>query len=174
MPSPTTKDAHVMAHDASGNFVKSLALFSLAVLATTAPLSAREVERQEVAERFDTEAAQERQIFCRDTKVFTLSDGSEYRACVNWRAQNRTRVIRTYAALDGPEEDSDENLDLARECFEMAVASQNDPYRTTFVKSAFIAGAQIQFGVCARDRKLKLAEDYSLRTYETGVWLGGS
>ncbi|BDI61455.1 hypothetical protein [Qipengyuania nanhaisediminis] len=138
-----------------------------------APVSAREVERQEVAEAFAEDVPQERRLYCRDTQVVTLADGREMRACIDWRAQNRTRVVRTYAALDGPETDQDANLDLARACFEIAVASQNDPYRTAFDADLFLAGARSHFDLCSRARGLARSGEYSLRLYETGVWLGG-
>ena len=149
-------------------------LISLALAgALAAPVAAREVERQEVAEAFAEDVAQEQRLYCRDTQLFTLADGREMRACTDWRAQNRTRVIRSYAALDGPEVDADANLDLARSCFELAVASQNDPYRDAFNEEFFLAGARAHFGLCARARGLQRADEYSLRIYETGVWLGG-
>jgi len=113
-------------------------LVSFTLIALTAtPAAAREVDRAEVAERFADDVPQEQRLYCRDTQVFTLADGVEYRACVDWRAQNRTRVIRSYAALDGPEVDADANLDLARTCFDLAVASQNDPYREAFNEELF-------------------------------------
>ncbi len=137
------------------------------------PATAREVDRQEVAEVFAADVAQERRIYCRDTQVFTLADGTEYRACVDWRAQNRTRLVRTYAALDGPDEDIDANLRVARDCFDIAVASQNDPYRENFDERAFLAGARAQFALCATSRNLQRADKYSISVYETGVWTGG-
>ena len=150
------------------------ALAFLSVLAVgVAPAAAREVDRQEVAEIFAADVPQERRIYCRDTQVFTLADGREMRSCVDWRAQNRTRVARSYAALNGPETDSDENLDLARTCFELAVASQNDPYRDAFDADLFLAGARSHFSLCARSRGLQRSDEYSLRIYETAVWLGG-
>ena len=106
--------------------------------------------------------------------MFTLADGTEYRACTNWRAQVRTRLIRIYAALDGPEEDTDQNIDLARQCFELAVASQNDPYREAFNQDAFLNGARQHFAMCARNTALQNADSYSLKVYDRGVWLGGS
>jgi hypothetical protein len=138
-----------------------------------APATAREVDRQEVDEQFAPHSPQERRLYCRDTREFTLIDGTKYRACVDWRAQVRTRVIRTYAALDGPNEDSDENLGVARDCFDLAIASQNDPYRQSFLKDPFLAGAREQFAACASLRNLQRAEQYSLRINETRVWLGG-
>ena len=138
-----------------------------------APASAREVERQEVAEAFVEDVPQERRLYCRDTRVFILADGREMRSCIDWRAQNRTRVARSYAALDGPETDTDANLDLARTCFELAVASQNDPYRDAFDEDLFLAGARSHFSLCARSRGLQRTSEYSLRIYETAVWLGG-
>ena len=150
------------------------ALAFLSVLAVgVAPAAAREVDRQEVAEIFAADVPQERRIYCRDTQVFTLADGSQYRACIDWRAQNRTRLIRTYAALDGPDEDIDANLAIARDCFDLAVASQNDPYRQAFDEDAFLAGARAQFAACARARNLQRIDQYSLSVYETGVWVGG-
>ncbi|MBV7266750.1 hypothetical protein [Erythrobacter ani] len=149
-----------------------LAFLALAAL-FTAPAAAREVDRQEVAEVFATDVPQERRLYCRDTQVFTLADGREYRACVDWRAQNRTRVVRTYAALDGPETDVDANLDLARACFDIAVASQNDPHRDSFDENAFLAGARAHFELCARSRNLERRGEYSLRIYDNAVWLGG-
>nr|WP_298928759.1 hypothetical protein [uncultured Erythrobacter sp.] len=143
------------------------------VCAVATPASAREVDRQEVAERFAEDVQQEQRLYCRDTQMFTLSDGTRHRACVDWRAQNRTRVIRSYAALNGPEVDADANLDAARECFDLAVASMNDPYRQAFDQDAFLAGARAQFGACAVARNLQRTSEYTLRVYETGVWLGG-
>ena len=148
-----------------------LPLLALAMLVS--PASAREVERQEVHEAFVEDVPQERRLYCRDTQVFTLADGREMRACVDWRAQNRTRVARSYAALDGPETDNDANLDLARTCFDLAVASQNDPYRDAFDEELFLAGARSHFSLCARSRGLQRSGEYSLRIYETAVWLGG-
>lgn len=147
-------------------------LAAIAVL-TSAPAHAREVDRQEIAESFATDVPQEQRLYCRDTQLFTLADGTQYRACVDWRAQNRTRVIRSYAVLDGPETDADANLDQARDCFDLAVASQNDPYREIFDESLFLNGARQQFAFCAASRGLQRADEYSLRIYETGVWLGG-
>ena len=83
--------------------LKSLATFLL-IASLGVQASAREVDRQEVAERFDHDVPQEQRLYCSDTQMFTLADAVEYRACVNWRAQNRTRVVRSYAALDGPED----------------------------------------------------------------------
>ena len=152
--------------------LKSLATFLL-IASLGVQASAREVDRQEVAERFDHDVPQEQRLYCSDTQMFTLADAVEYRACVNWRAQNRTRVVRSYAALDGPEVDSDTNLDIARDCFDLAIASQNDPYRTAFDEDRMLAGARVQFANCARLRGLQRSNEYSLRIYETGVWLGG-
>ena len=143
------------------------------LLLTSTPGAAREVDRQEVAEHFAPDVAQEQRIYCRDTQLFTLADGTQYRACVNWRAQNRTRVIRSYAVLDGPETDADANLDGARDCFDLAVASQNDPYRNSFDEGLFLNGARQQFELCATSRGLQRADEYSLRIHDTGVWLGG-
>ncbi|MEP3051433.1 MAG: hypothetical protein ABJP48_00445 [Erythrobacter sp.] len=150
-------------------------LFPLIALAAASvtPAAAREVDRMEVAERFDTETAQEQRAYCSDTQVFTLANGAEYRACVNWRAQNRTRIIRSYAALDGPETDSDTNLEIARTCFDLAIASQNDPYRQMFDEALFLANAREQFTFCARLGQMNRVDEYGLRIYETGVWLGG-
>lgn len=150
----------------------SFASLALAAL-LTAPLAAREVDRQEVDEIFAADVPQERKLYCRDTQVFTMPNGTEVRACLDWRAQNRTRLIRTYAALDGPDEDIDQNLDLARDCFDLAVASQNDPYRERFDEDAFLKGAREQFRYCAELRGLQRANQYKLRIYETGVWVGG-
>ena len=141
--------------------------------ALAAPASAREVDRQEVAEAFAADVPQERKVYCRDTQVFTLTDGTEYRACIDWRAQNRTRLIRTYAALDGPDEDVEANLGIARDCFDLAVASQNDPYRDAFDERSFLTGARAQFAACAAARGLQRSNQYSIRVYETGVWMGG-
>ena len=151
------------------------ALAFLAVLGClSAPAAALEVDRQEVAERFADGVEQQRRVYCRDTRLITLTDGTEYRACVDWRAQNRTRLIRTYASLDGPEGDVDANLDIARDCFDIAVASANDPYRERFDESTFLAAARAEFAHCTRARNLQQADQYSLSVYETGVWLGGS
>jgi len=151
---------------------KALAYLVVAGVLCT-PAAAREVDRQEVAEAFAADAPQEKRIYCRDTKVFTLVAGTEYRACVDWRAQVRTRLIRAYAALDGPDEDVDANLNIARECFDLAVASQNDPYRAAFNEDIFLAGARAQFAACTSKFNLQRANKYSLNVYETGVWLGG-
>ena len=151
----------------------ALAALAAGLILTSTPGAAREVDRQEVAERFAPDVAQEQRIYCRDTQVFALADGTEFRACMDWRAQNRTRVIRSYAALDGPETDTDENLDLARQCFDLSIATQNDPYRDTFDEDAFLTGARTQFATCAATSDLLRTEEYSLRIYETGVWLGG-
>ena len=145
----------------------------LGAVTLASPAQAREVDRAEVAEVFNDDVAQERRLYCRDTQTFTLADGTETRSCVDWRAQVRTRLIRSYAALDGPEVDADANLDLARDCFDLAIASQNDPYRTEFNEDLFLAGARAHFGLCARARGLQRSDEYSLRIYETGVWLGG-
>ena len=114
----------------------------------------------------------ERRVFCADTQIVTLVDGSEYRACMNWRAQSRSRLVRTYAVLNGPESDSDSNLEIARSCFDLAVASQNDPYRTAFNIDQFLTAAREQFALCASTRAMTRTNEYSLRVYERGVWLG--
>ncbi len=150
-----------------------LASIALTALLTT-PAAAREVDRQEVAEDFARDVASERRVYCSDTKLFTLADGTEYRACTNWRAQVRTRLIRIYAALDGPETDAPENLALARDCFELAVASQNDPERASFNEDNFLNGARHHFALCANASALQRADEYSLQVYDRGVWLGGS
>lgn len=142
-------------------------------IAFAAPAAAREVDRQEVAEEFAPGVPQERRLYCRDTEMFTLADGTEYRACVDWRAQNRTRVVRSYAALDGPDEDSDASLSKARDCFNLAIASQNDPSRDSFDKGRFLAGAKAAFAACANIRQLLRINEYSLRIYDTRVWIGG-
>ncbi|WP_299193175.1 hypothetical protein [uncultured Erythrobacter sp.] len=142
--------------------------------ALAAPASSREVDRQEVAEVFASDVAQEQRLYCRDTRLFTLADGREVHACIDWRAQNRTRLVRSYAALEGPEVDADENLDLARTCFELAVASQNDPNRTEFDPDQFLAGAREHFALCARTNALQQSGEYSLNIYERGVWLGAN
>ncbi|QFT78238.1 hypothetical protein FIU90_11875 [Erythrobacter sp. THAF29] len=139
-----------------------------------APASAREIDRAEIAEDFAEGVASERKVYCSDTSVMTLADGTEYRACVNWRAQVRTRLVRVYAALDGPEEDADANIDKARDCFDIAVASQNDPYRKTFDQDAFLAGARQHFAACAANTALQKPDQYRLKVYDRGVWLGGS
>ncbi|MFL0356250.1 hypothetical protein ACI5KX_07185 [Erythrobacter sp. GH1-10] len=138
------------------------------------PAIAREVDRAEIAEDFARDVPQEQRVYCSDTQMFTLADGTEYRACVNWRAQNRTRLVRIYAALDGPETDTDENLALARECFDLAVASQNDPARKVFDQDRFLAGARQHFALCASTRALQRADQYTMSVYDRGVWLGGS
>lgn len=139
-----------------------------------APAAAREVDRAEIAEDFAREVPQEQRVYCSDTQVVILADGREFRTCTNWRAQVRTRLVRIYAALDGPEEDSDENLALARECFDLAVASQNDPTRKSFDQDVFLAGARQHFALCANTRALQRADQYTMSTYDRGVWLGGS
>ena len=150
-------------------------LSSLALIVLlTGPATAREVDRAEIAEDFARDVPQEQRVYCSDTQVFTLADGTEHRACVNWRAQNRTRLIRIYAALDGPENDTAENLALARDCFDLAVASQNDPERASFNEDTFLAGARQHFTLCASTRVLQRADEYSLKVYDRGVWLGGS
>lgn len=141
-------------------------------LCVSVPTSAREVDRAEIAETFAPDVPPERRVYCADTQLFTLADGSEYRACVNWRAQNRSRLIRTYASLDGPETDTDANLEIARNCFDLAVASQNDPYRTTFDVDAFLNGARAHFAQCAETRIMEQTDQYEIRVYERGVWLG--
>lgn len=138
------------------------------------PASAREVDRQEVAEIFDAQTPRESYAYCRDTQLFTMTDGSEHRACVDWRAQTRTRLIRTYAILDGPDVDSDANLDMARDCFDIAVAGQNDPYRDRFDRDRFLANARAAFSQCAITRNLQRAKTYSLNLKDTAVWTGGS
>lgn len=149
------------------------AFASLPLLAAIAvPAGAREVDRAEIAEAFAPNVAPERRVYCADTQMVTLTDGNEYRACVNWRAQSRSRLIRTYAALEGPDTDTDANLEIARTCFDLAVASQNDPYRTTFDASTFIDGARTEFTLCAANRAMMRTSEYSLRVYERGVWLG--
>lgn len=82
--------------------------------------------------------------------------------------------MRTYAGLEGPETDSPENLAIARDCFDLAVASQNDPERVTFDQDRFLAGARQQFAQCAAARPFASADQYSLTLYDRGVWLGGS
>jgi hypothetical protein len=158
--------------------MQGLRLLSIAIIATTAcqasTLAAREVDRAELAENFVEDVPQEKKVFCRDTQVFTLTDGSEVRACVDWRAQVRTRLLRTYAALDGPETDNGDNLTIARECFDLAVAAANDPLRTSFDENLILAKANAEFSACARARNLLRRGSYSLRIYRRGVWLGGS
>lgn len=142
--------------------------------ALAAPAAAREVDRAEIAEDFAPGVPQERRVYCSDTVVVTLADGRDFRTCVNWRAQVRTRLLRIYAALDGPNEDTDENLALARECFDLAVASQNDPERKSFNKDAFLDGARQHFALCATTHQLQRANQYTMSIYDRGVWLGGS
>ena len=154
--------------------MRSVFAFLAATAILAAPASAREVDRAEIAEDFARDVPQEQRVYCSDTQVFTLADGTEYRACVNWRAQNRTRLIRIYAALDGPENDTPENLAAARDCFDLAVASQNDPERTFFDEDLFLAGARQHFALCASTRTLQRTDEYSLKVYDRGVWLGGS
>ena len=140
---------------------------------TAPPLHAREVDRQEIAEEFAEGVEQERRLYCRDTQLFTLTNGEEIRACIDWRAQNRTRLIRTYAALDGPDEDDDSNLNIARDCFDIAVASANDPYRESLDENLFLVAARTEFASCTTARNLQRDDTYSLRVYDTGVWVGG-
>ena len=146
-----------------------------ALVAGLAPAAvAQQVDRQEIAEAFDTETPRETYSYCQDTRLFTIADGSEYRACVDWRAQTRTRLIRTYAVLDGPTGDADANLAIARDCFDIAVASQNDPYRDVFDADAFLSGARAVFRDCARTRGLRRGDIYTLSIANVGVWSGGS
>ena len=86
----------------------ALPLTALAAAASTfaAPAAAREVDRQEIAEAFAPAIPQERRIYCRDTRMTTLTDGT-------------------------------------------------------------------QFAACAASRQLQSADKYSLRVYDTRVWLGG-
>lgn len=151
----------------------AIALLAATVLHSV-PVAAREVDRAEIAENFAEGVPQEQRVYCSDTQMFALADGTEMRACTNWRAQVRTRLIRIYAALDGPEEDTDANLALARECFDLAVASQNDPARAVFDQDRFLAGARQHFAMCANTRTLQHTDQYSLSIYDRGVWLGGS
>ena len=146
----------------------------LAMAALSTPAMAQQVDRQEIAEAFDTEVPRETYAYCQDTQLFTMADGSEYRACVDWRAQTRTRLIRTYAVLDGPPGDSDANLAAARDCFDIAVASQNDPYREAFDADRFLAGARSVFRDCATRRGLARGDTYTLSISNVGVWSGGS
>lgn len=150
----------------------ALALPLLALL-TAAPLSAREVDRQEVDEQFAADVPVERQLYCGDTQIFTMPNGAEVTACINWKAQSRTRLVRTYAILDGPETDVDRNLATARECFAMAVASQNDPYRTAFDGDRFLKATQEQFKYCASILGLQRTGQYEIKLKTTGVWVGG-
>jgi hypothetical protein len=154
--------------------LRSWIAFLAAAVALAAPAQAREVDRQEIAEEFAAGVQQQQRVYCADTQMFTLSDGTEFRACVDWRAQNRTRLVRTYAALDGPEADADANLGIARDCFDVAVASGNDPYREALNERAFLVRARAEFARCATNRNLQQAAQYSLRVYDIGVWLGGS
>lgn len=139
-----------------------------------APASAREVDRQEVAEVFDAQTPRESYTYCADTQLFTMADGTEYRACVDWRAQTRTRLIRTYAILEGPDVDSEANLDLARDCFDIAVAAQNDPYRERFDRDRFLSQARAAFATCNTERGLQRPSTYKLNLKDTPVWTGGS
>jgi len=150
--------------------IASLCLVNL----VSAPLCAREVDRAEVAEEFARDVPQEQRVFCSDTQMITLTDGTQRRACTNWRAENKSRVIRLYASLVGPETDSVESLAIARDCFDLAVASQNDPDRVNFDKGQFLAGARQQFAQCAAAHPFASADQYSLTLYDRGVWLGGS
>jgi len=95
--------------------LKQVSLLCLLALSAF-PAAAREVHRAEIAEAFDPTVAPERRVYCSDTQVVTLVDGTEYRACVNWRAQSKSRLIRTYAALEGPDSDTDANVEIARAC----------------------------------------------------------
>ena len=153
---------------------KLIATTAVACTLLAAPTSAREVDRQEVAERFDEQTPRESYTYCADTQLFTLADGTQYRACVDWRAQTRTRLVRTYAILDGPDADTDENLDLARDCFDIAVASRNDPYRKLFDRDRFLAEARAAFAQCNLSRSLQRANTYNLDLKDTAVWTGGS
>ena len=148
-----------------------LAFPVLAFLA--APLSAREIDRQEVDEQFASDVPVERKLYCRDTKPYTMPNGTQITACTDWRAQNRTRLVRTYAVLDGPETDIDRNLATARECFEMAVASQNDPYRESFDADLFLKAAKEQFTYCASILGLQRTNQYTIKLKTAGVWVGG-
>jgi hypothetical protein len=148
---------------------------SLLLISLVSPqVSAREVDRAEVAEDFARDVPQEQRVFCSDTQIVTLTDGTQRRACMNWRAENKTRLMRLYASLEGPETDSPENLAIARDCFDLAVASQNDPDRISFDQDRFLAGARQQFAQCAAARPFASADQYSLTLYDRGVWLGGS
>ncbi|MEP2736095.1 MAG: hypothetical protein ABJP34_07325 [Erythrobacter sp.] len=149
-------------------------LLPLAAMAfASVPASAREVDRQEVDEQFMQHLPQERKLYCLETKAFTMTDGSERSACVNWRAQVRTRSVRTYAALNGPEEDSSENIGVAKNCFALAVASQNAPDRATFNKDSFLAGARTEFAASALANAMQNTDAYRIRTYRKRFWLGG-
>ncbi|MDA0820742.1 MAG: hypothetical protein O3C52_00735 [Proteobacteria bacterium] len=71
-------------------------VFLVWLLALSAlPAAAREVDRAEITEAFAPNVAPERRVYCSDTQMETLADGSEYRACVNWRAQSKSCLIRT-------------------------------------------------------------------------------
>lgn len=146
----------------------------LAISLISPQVSAREVDRAEIAEDFASDVPQEQRVFCSDTQIVTLTDGTQRRACMNWRAENRTRLIRLYASLEGPETDTPENLAIARDCFDLAVASQNDPDRVTFDQDRFLTGARQQFAQCTAARPFASADQYSLALYDRGVWLGGS
>lgn len=151
--------------------LKQVSLLCLLALSAF-PAAAREVHRAEIGEDFAPNVAPERRVYCSDTQVVTLADGTEYRACVNWRAQSKSRLIRTYAALEGPDSDTDANVEIARACFDLAVASQNDPYRTAFDVNTFVDGARAHFSLSAKTRAMMRTNEYSLRVYERGVWLG--
>ena len=127
-----------------------------------------------MAEAFDPNTPRESYTYCSDTQLFTMADGTEYRACVDWRAQTRTKLIRTYAILEGPDIDSDANLGLARDCFDIAVAGQNDPYRERFDRDRFLAGARAAFAQCNAARQLQRPNSYKLNLKDTPVWTGGS
>ena len=152
--------------------MRTIGLFPLLALAA-APLSAREVDRQEVDEQFAADVPVERKLYCGDTQIFTMPNGVEVTACINWKAQSRTRLARTYAILEGPETDVDRNLATARECFAMAVASQNDPYRNAFNGDLFLKAAKEQFKYCAGILGLQRAGQYEVKLKTTGVWVGG-
>ncbi len=151
--------------------LKQVSLLCLLALSAF-PVAAREVDRAKIAEAFAPNVAPERRVYCSDTQVVTLADGSDYHVYVNWRAQCKSRLIRTYAALEGPDSDTDANVEIARAGFDLAVASQNDPYRTAFDANTFVDGARAHFGLRAKTRAMMRTNEYSLCVYERGVWLG--
>ena len=90
-----------------------------------------------------------------------------------------TGVRRTVRASFAPtrrltarKTDTDANLEIARNCFDLAVASQNDPYRTAFDANTFLDGARAHFALCVEARAMEHTDQYEIRIYERGVWLG--
>ena len=138
----------------------------LLAAACAAPAQAREIDRQEIGEVFADENAPERRVYCRDTRLFTLSTNEEVRACINWRAQQRSMVRRTYAVLDGPDLDTAARLRIVRDCFDIAVAAgQKDEAGVD--QPDFLDVTRAEFNACLAAQSVAEPANYTIRTIQS-------